>query len=306
MLARGLRLLLALELAAYLLAGYWLVHAGHAGPAGAAAALAALALAGRAAVIGTTFALARFHRAPVPEGARLKPLQAVRMALEEYLAFILLFTVVQPFERLFMGTDRMRPAQDRPPLLLVHGYECNRAFWWRLRPRLERAGWLVATVNLEPVFAGIDAYADVIARRIGEVCRATGARAVILVAHSMGGLAARAYLRRHGRERVARLVTLGSPHAGSRLAPLGIGENARQMVPGSVWLAELNGARPAPLPPHSVSLYSYHDNYVMPQSSACLAGARNVPVAGVGHLAMACNGRFARCLLEELARPTNT
>jgi pimeloyl-ACP methyl ester carboxylesterase len=92
----------------------------------------------------------------------------MRLALEEYLAFILVFTVVQPFERLFMGADRLRPAGDRPPLLLVHGYECNRGFWWRLRARLEGAGWIVATVNLEPVFAGIDAYADVIARRVLE------------------------------------------------------------------------------------------------------------------------------------------
>jgi pimeloyl-ACP methyl ester carboxylesterase len=61
----------------------------------------------------------------------------------------------------------------------------------------------------------IDAYADGIARRIDEVLAATGT-SLILVGHSMGGLASRAYLRRHGVAKVARLITLGSPHQGTR------------------------------------------------------------------------------------------
>jgi pimeloyl-ACP methyl ester carboxylesterase len=37
----------------------------------------------------------------------------------------------------------------------------------------------------------------------------------------MGGLVARAYLARHGAGRVAKLVTMGSPHHGTSLARLG-------------------------------------------------------------------------------------
>lgn len=303
MLARGLRFIIACELVLYVLIGYWLVTKQYAGLWAATGIMVAVALGVRAFVIAVTFVAARIYRSPVPPAKRLGPLAATRMVLEEYVAFILVFTIVQPFERFFMREDKMGlVAKGRLPVLLVHGYECNRGFWWRIRPRLEAAGWTVATLSLEPVFAGIDEYADAIARRIAEVCEATGAGQVILVAHSMGGLASRAYVRRHGSGRVARLVTLGSPHHGSRLAVLGMGENARQMVPGSAWLNELNQPHVCPLPKDTVSLYSYHDNYVMPQASSVLPGARNIGVAGVGHLAMAINSRFLKEVLAELER----
>jgi triacylglycerol esterase/lipase EstA (alpha/beta hydrolase family) len=103
---------------------------------------------------------------------------------------------------------------------------------------------------------------------------------LILVGHSMGGLVSRAYLRRNGKARVAKLVTLGTPHRGSQLAKLGMGENGRQMVPGSAWLGGLNASGAVPLPAATVSIYSCHDNYVMPQDSSVLEGAKIVPLAG--------------------------
>lgn len=303
MLARGLRWILAVELIAYVLAGYWLVAKQYSGPWVATGIMVAVALGIRAFVIAVTFVAAQIYHSPVPPAKRLGPLAATRMVLEEYLAFILVFTIVQPFERFFTREDQLSPvAKGRLPVLLVHGYECNRGFWWRIRPRLEAEGWTVATLSLEPVFIGIDQYADVIARRVAEVCEATAAGQVILVAHSMGGLAARAYVRRHGSGRVARLVTLGSPHHGSRLAALGMGENARQMVPDCAWLNEANQLHTCPLPKDTVSIYSYHDNYVMPQASAVLPGARNIGVSGVGHLSMAINSRFLNQVLDELER----
>jgi triacylglycerol lipase len=181
-----------------------------------------------------------------------------------------------------MRPDRLGKAGGgRLPLLLIHGYQCNRAFWFWQRPLLEAAGWVVATHSLEPVYSDIDAYAEGIARRIDEVLAATGAPQLILVGHSMGGLASRAYLRRHGVAKVARLVTLGSPHQGTLLASLGLGPNARQMRIGSPWLRALA----APLPAGSVSIYSCHDNYVYPQQAcSTLQGAANVAIGGVSHL----------------------
>jgi pimeloyl-ACP methyl ester carboxylesterase len=147
------------------------------------------------------------------------------------------------------------------------------------------------------VYADIDSYSEGIARRIDEVLAATGAPQVILVGHSMGGLASRGYLRRHGIAKVARLITLGSPHKGTRLAGLGLGPNARQMRIGSTWLTALQ----APLPPASVSIYSCHDNYVFPQQAcSTLDGATNVAIGGVGHLGMAFSPRVLASLMEAL------
>ena len=119
----------------------------------------------------------------------------------------------------------------------------------------------------------------------------------IIVAHSMGGLVARAYLRRHGGSKVARLITLGTGHHGSVLACLGIGRNARQMEPGSPWLESL--ARET-LPVPTTSIYSRHDNFVMPQASAVLSGARIIALVGVGHLSMGCSPAVLACIEAEL------
>jgi triacylglycerol lipase len=296
------RSILAGELGIYLLLAYGLQR--HAGWSAAETAVlvTGLALAGRAFVIAVTFAFARVYASSPPQDQRIGFGCGLFMALQEYAAFVLLFSLVLPFERLFLGEDRLAPpaVQGRLPVLLIHGYQCNRGFWVWLRQRIERAGWTVATLSLEPVFGDIDGYVDQVARRIEEICSATGAAQVILVGHSMGGLVSRAYLRRCGNARVARLVTLGTPHHGSRLAVLGLGENGRQMVPGSAWLDEL--AKTSPGVP-TLSIFSWQDNYVMPQDSPILGAAeKNVALAGIGHLAMAISPRTAEELLKALGR----
>lgn len=298
MAARQFRWLLLGELCGYLLLGFWLAeNAGWTPPQAAALALAGF-LGLRLLIVGLTFFLMLAERGVVPPELRLGPLGAVRLVVEELAAMVLIFAVIQPFERFWLGPDRLaRPARSRPPVLLIHGYQCNRGFWFWLRPRLERAGWTVATHSLEPVYSDIDAYVDGIAGRIDQVLAATGASQVILVGHSMGGLASRAYLRRHGTGKVARLVTLGSPHRGTRLARLGLGPNARQMRIGSPWLQGLS----APLPPTSVSIYSCHDNYVFPQQAcSTLEGAANIAIGGVSHLGMAFSPRVLGSLLGAL------
>ena len=303
MAARQLRWLLCGELLFYTLLGSWLASRGGWTPLQAVGMGLAGALAMRLYFVLLSFGLMLGAGRSVPGSLRLGPLQALRMVLEDYAALILLFTVVQPFEKFWLGPDRLAHcAARRTPLLLIHGYQCNRGFWFWLRRKLEAAGWTVATHNLEPVFSDIDGYADGIARRIDEVLAATDAPQLILVGHSMGGLAIRAYLRRHGKAKVARMITLGTPHQGTRLARLGLGPNARQMCLGSSWLSEL-AARDV-LPQGAVSIYSCHDNYVYPQQAATrLEGATNIAIGGVGHVGMAVSPRLRDELLKVLEAP---
>jgi triacylglycerol lipase len=295
------RLMLAGELVFYLLLGLFLTGRFGLLWQQAVGLALLLAVAGRFFIIGVTFAFSRVHAVPPPAGCRIGALRGIALYVREVAAFFALFTLIMPFERLLMRADRIgRSEGGRLPLLLIHGYQCNRGFWLELRGRLERAGWQVATISLDPVFSDIDGYVEQVARRIEEVCAAAGTEQLILVGHSMGGLVSRAYLRRHGNARVAKLVTLGSPHHGSKLAVLGLGENGRQMVPGSDWLAGLNAPDAVPLPAATVSIYSCQDNYVMPQDSSLLEGAKVVPLAGLGHLEMAFSPEVARRLLAEL------
>jgi triacylglycerol lipase len=247
-------------------------------------------LATRACVNAVTWSFALAYRSPAP---RLSFLRTATMVVGEYLAFLLTFVVVMPFERLWMPRDRLGPSSR--PLVLVHGYGCSRGVWWLLRHRLEAAGHTVASVSLAPPYASIDKLVPLLTSRIEAVCRKTGAQEVILVAHSMGGLVCRQYLARHGRSRVERLITIASPHAGSQLARIGIGANAREMTPGSQWLADL-ASDEYRVP--TLSIRTPHDNYVMPQDNQRLTGARDVELAGIGHLAVLYARRTGDALLE--------
>lgn len=243
----------------------------------------------RAVIVAVTWGFARAYPSPAP---RLSIVAWLRMLVGEYLAFLMGFMVVMPFERLWMAPDRLRPCAR--PLVLVHGYACSRGVWWWLRTRLETAGHTVASVSLYPPYTNIGKLVPQLRQRIEEVCRETGADQVVLIAHSMGGLVCRSYLARHGGQRVERLVTIASPHAGTELARIGIGKNAREMEPGSLWLRDL-ATEAVPVP--AISIRTPHDNYVMPQDNQRLPAAIDVELAGIGHLAVLYSRRTATELI---------
>lgn len=266
---------------------------------GLSAALAIVLL-----LVAATFVVASLNASPRPPGTDLDAWQTARLWLHEAAAACAITLVLMPLERWLMQRNIAGNRPDRAPVLLVHGYINNAGALFILWRTLKRAGFSVHTLNLEPVYADIEAYVPLLEARLAALQGGSGKR-VALVCHSMGGLAARAYLRRHGAARVERVITLGTPHAGTVLANKALGENGRQMRPGSAWLARLaaeeGGAWPCPV----TSLYSLDDNIVAPQLSARLAGARNIEVVGVGHMGLPMSGAIARMVCAELeAGPT--
>lgn len=267
-------------------------------PAAAVLVVLGVLLALHAGFVVASFVVSHRHALKVPPLPSPRPLVAVAIVLGEWLAQLALFVVIQPFERIWLGND----ASDRPrpggiPVLLVHGYMCNRGVWWWICRKLQAMGLTVATINLEPPRASIDAHAEQLHARIETLCADTKAAQIALVGHSMGGLVARAYLRAHGPARIARLVTLASPHHGTWLAYYGIGENARKMEPGSAWLRSLELIDPqVPM----LSVWSPADNFIAPQDSSRFAKAREAIVPGLGHLAMLFSPRVLAILIDEL------
>jgi triacylglycerol esterase/lipase EstA (alpha/beta hydrolase family) len=173
------------------------------------------------------------------------------------------------------------------PVLLIHGVLVNDGMWFLPRRRLARLGaGPIYTINYGPPHGDIEDFADQLAAKVDEICAATGAERVVLVGHSMGGLVARAYLRRFGGDRVAKLITIGTPHHGSVLAWSFPGRGLEQMRPGNPWLVELNRDEGTPPPAPIVSIWSQHDSMVAPQASCTLTCAENVAFVGVGHNAL--------------------
>lgn len=255
-------------------------------------AAAGLLLGVRAGINATTWAFAITYASPTK---RLSLPGWIGMILGDYLAFLATFILITPFERLWMGRDRLRP--DQQAIVLVHGYGCSRGAWWWLRRQLEKAGHSVATVSLVPPYTNIGKMVPLLHQRIDEVCRESGCDQVILVSHSMGGLVARSYLSRHGIGQVAKLITLATPHGGSELARIALGANAREMEPGSHWLNDMN-QEPVTIP--AVAIRTPHDNYAMPQDNQRLPGAEDVALPGLGHLALLYSRRTLAALLAAL------
>lgn len=276
----------AIEIVIVMLAGVW-------------ALIAVIAL-----LVAATFVLARVKSSPRP--APLGALGQAKLWCGEIAAAWSIFLIAIPFERWLMARDHAGPRTDSPPVLLIHGYVNNAGAMWRLRKALVHSGFRVYTLNLEPVYTSIDQYAPLIRARIEAVLAQSGAPDVTLVCHSMGGLAARAYLRDCARKKiapgVAKVVTLGSPHHGTVHARIEFSPNGKQVVPGNAWLAELaaheHGTWPCPL----VSVYSFDDNIVAPQLSAQLDGARNIALSGIGHMSLPLSRRVIEIVLREIGQ----
>lgn len=243
------------------------------------------------------FAIARIWRARAPRSARLGPRGIARLWWREYA------TLAGAPPRLMLYRWLLRdpaPAIVGVPVLLLHGVLCNAGVWVRFARFLRERGVAgVYTLSYGPPLASIESFADQLAVKIDAIVAATAAERVIIIAHSMGGLIARAYLRRYGAQRIARVLTIGAPHHGSMHAWFFPGVSLAQMRPGNGWLMELNRERIEPSL-RFVSLWSWHDSMVAPQTSSELPGAADRALAGIGHNALLGDAEVFAMALEEI------
>ncbi|MPY34883.1 alpha/beta fold hydrolase [Streptomyces adustus] len=189
------------------------------------------------------------------------------------------------------GTPQL-PTRPDPPVVLLHGFIDNRSVFVLLRRSLAQHGrHQVASLNYSPLTCDIRTAAELLGRHIEEICERTGSTQVDIVGHSLGGLIARYYVQRLGGDlRVRTLVTLGTPHSGTRVARLANAHPiVRQMRPGSEVIEELS--LPAPgCRTQFVSFWSDLDHVMDPLETACIDHpdllAQNVRVSGIGHLAL--------------------
>ncbi|MEU8980133.1 alpha/beta fold hydrolase [Streptomyces sp. NPDC048309] len=184
------------------------------------------------------------------------------------------------------------PTEAKPPVVLLHGFIDNRSVFVLLRRNLAQHGRQhVESLNYSPLTCDIRTAAELLGRHIEEICERTGQDQVDIVGHSLGGLIARYYVQCLGGDtHVRTLVTLGTPHSGTRVAPLlNAHPIVRQMRPGSEVIEALRGPAPG-CRTQFVSFWSDLDHIMDPLETACVDHpdllAQNVRVSGVGHLAL--------------------
>ena len=256
----------------------------------------AVLLFGHAVFLALEFAVG-WHVAARDSVARAAPGVCVKAWLAESCAAPRVFFWNQPF-RWHAVPDQLIPSTQRG-VVLIHGLVCNRAFWNPWLRELRAAGRAFVAVDLEPVFGSIDRYVEIVEAAIVKVTAATG-QPPVLVCHSMGGLAARAWLRGADGARVHRIVTIGTPHRGTWLARFGRGDNGREMRIGGEWMKRIESERASVQDVRFTCWHSDCDNIVFPPSVATLAGADNRLLPGQGHVQMAFDPRLRRATLALL------
>jgi triacylglycerol esterase/lipase EstA (alpha/beta hydrolase family) len=146
----------------------------------------------------------------------------------------------------------------------------------------------------------VEQYAAELDRAVEKLRADSGAEQITLVCHSMGGLAARAFLRDKGHDAVARVITICTPHHGTVFARFAHGKNSRQMQRASGYL---RGLAEIDEPVDFICFASRHDNLIVPRDSQVLACAEAVWFEKVGHLAMSASDEVLAKLIEVVKRP---
>ena len=190
------------------------------------------------------------------------------------------------------------PLLRSQPVVLLHGFLQTASSLDTLALSLSEDGFDCYSYNYKTLGAGVERAAEALSAALITVADSHGSAKVYVVAHSMGGLVARAALKDpEVASRVAMVVTLGTPHSGtplalfaSKLVP-GLSRVVREFMPGSDILKSLDtpsscfGVR-------WVALYSI-DDHVVPNRSGRLDvpayAATNIEFTGVGHAGLLYN-----------------
>lgn len=190
--------------------------------------------------------------------------------------FVLLIRIGLVFVCLGLGSTAVPAAFAQPgpattnPVLVIGGFDADQGILEKLRETLDRRGYSAYSIVLPAVpslsgaptgSAPIAESAAAVAQAVDEIRRETGAARVDLVGHSMGGLAARHYIKfLRGSEPVGTYVDLGTPNSGQSLGLLCslFWPGCRDIAPESPFMRALN--EPPAVPPGLVAYHLFSEN----------------------------------------------
>ncbi len=179
------------------------------------------------------------------------------------------------------------PADGHRPVIFVHGLAGYRGnflpmrSWLRLhgRKRTYAVGLRGRTIPQQA------AELRRFIAQVVEVNQLVPGAQIDLVAHSMGGVVSRLAMHDPGTaERVATLITLGSPHGGTFAARFAGGPITTELRRDSSLMTQLNRDRPWKSRTRLVCFWSSGDPLMQPAETATIPGADNREIDGFSHL----------------------
>jgi triacylglycerol lipase len=180
-------------------------------------------------------------------------------------------------------------AQD--PILFVHGWSESASLWNTMISRFEADGYPSSYLSAYSYNTSqsnkIDAEKEV-KSHVEKLEKATGASKVDIIAHSMGSLNTRWYIKfvKGGEANVDDWVSLGGPNHGTTTANFCFSTACEEMRIGSKFLEELNAGDETPGVVNYGTWWSPCDEIINPDESVILTGATNTKTACISHTAL--------------------
>jgi triacylglycerol lipase len=197
-------------------------------------------------------------------------------------------------------------AQQRNPVLLVHGITDTEAVFNQMAVYLKQLGWTVHTLNLVPNNG--EAPLNVLAQQVVDYVDATigEEQPFDLVGFSMGGIVSRYYVQRLGGiNRVQRFVTISSPHNGTVVAYASKLPGCVQMRPNSLFLQDLNRDIQMLEKLNFTSIWTPYDLMIIPTNSSKMPVGKELIVPVALHSWMLTDYRSLSAVAAVLAEPIN-
>lgn len=219
------------------------------------------------------------------------------------IASLLVVMVCYPFGWMRSVQRPKNLSPSDPVIILAHGLFHNASGWGLFKRRLQKAGFKnIFAMNYRSFFTSFD---EVLGKFEQFVCSAREAvpgQPVVLIGHSLGGLVSRVYAEGATGEQIpAAVITLGSPHRGSKMVAFGPGRLALSLMYRGPLFEELERlGRDLPCP--GIALYSSADALVLP------AGGLKAPYGGwvhcetvpVSHVSMLFSRPVAQQVIDHL------
>ena len=188
---------------------------------------------------------------------------------------------------IFAPSGRESSASHHNPILFVHGYTSNASAWYTMKSRFLADGW-ESNYLYAYTFSSTKSNASIaqdVANRVNEIKAATGAAKVDIIAHSMGSLSSRYYLKNlRGTANVDDWVSLGGPNHGTTWAyGCFFFSPCNQMLPGSSFLNQLNSVDETPGAVTYGTWWSPCDELINPDTNTILSGATNTQTSCMSH-----------------------
>lgn len=186
-------------------------------------------------------------------------------------------------------------------VVLIHGIYHNASAWVYYRWRLKRKGYrrihVFSYSSWNTTFWDIYEKFESWMKQVEKDCPGED---MVMVGHSLGGLLAKTYAGKRNESSssvIRRVITLGSPFKGSKMAALGFGALADRVRYQGPLVRELEKYQPSTQLP-CVAFYSPVDNMVLPTESMIPpAGWKQEQTVPMGHVAVLYHGpTFKRVL----------